>query len=367
MATLVESDAVSEEEVERAYGADDTVLSSDSEQTQQVDQLRKQRMRRLLLIFMQRFVKGLGSRRFQEFAGLEIMTRNYEIFAHLLVRMLAKDWVEREDVLRHLLATWRVFWGDGQHQGYIQALSDEQKRQAQAELRSYHGDAEVIASFYIGGELIESQSAKEIEVPLRDQLRALLADIPFPLSVAMMEDVWLIVADLFRGTASPSCEDIVTGLTLLARRETSISLLRALERDMRLPNGSLQFQSAQIKRPGPHGNPELTTVVALRAQKAVILNDNDALDLICGWMGRQQLDYYRLMLDDESWGFYDSRQSSGKYNSLDTPGDRGTIGRTRPTQTVWETALQQLRVLAEQVDEELSHRGSTVSADNLPP
>lgn len=347
-ATLVESNAQSEEDVEYAEEHEGQTVKGESPQREAM--IRPQ-LRRLLLNFIRRFIKGLASRRFQEFAGVEIMTRNYEIFAHLLMRLFPKEWIEREEIVRALLATWRAYWGDAEHQGYFQILTDEEQPQALAELRYAHADAKLLVSLYccITEVTGDDHRSGKLSIRVRDQLRHILITIPFPLTESLMEDVWLIGAEMF-GTATPSCHNMVSALSSLAGYETQITLLRALERDMNLPSGSLRFGRVDIWLNDPDKGRIKDFVEALVATPPSITNDQDAQTLLRHWMGRQQLDHYHLMCDEISWGFYEPARSAGKYMSIDTPGERETLVALASTPPSWSANLHQLLALAQQVD-----------------
>lgn len=312
----------------------------------------RQRIRRILKDFIRRYLRGIRSPDFQEFAGFEVIAQNYVIFAHVLWRLFAKDWVEHKFVVESLLQTCGFFWGNGGQAGYYRELAEEQQAQVLQWVRDYHADAQLLAALYYSAHLTYIEHWEEVRFTLRDFWCEMLRHPPIETTAEMLEETWHLVAHLLP-YEPPRPTMIVDELARLAEFETEHSFLRRLENRYHYPPWSCWFDQARVRRPSS-SDPVLVKCLVVREEDA--LPDQEAASaLLQDWMRFENLDYYRIHSPDRNGSckmlFYEVSDMSGVYwarNRAEDPVDFS--GPIAPQCTDWDAMLSHLQALAAQVD-----------------
>jgi hypothetical protein len=305
------------------------------EERRELTVAQRQRIRRVVTNFLRRFPAGLRSPRYQELVGPAVIGHNYAVFAHLLLHLLTKDWLEPEAVGDALVETWHLFWGDATQQGYFRTLSAEQQGLVLADVRALHADAEVLVSAHLILDLAGRDAGwHERLFQAREVMRAQLTEPPFPLSQALLEEMVLLARDL-QPTTPPTGEALVEGLTALISFTTPTRTLRELERGAGAPRGAKD------------GTEDVDCLVVPVDYGR---SDAAALGLLREWMARDARPYYRLMIGSETWGFYDAQDGAGRYRPRDPNVARGTLSALAPAEQPWDVSLAALHAAAHAVD-----------------
>lgn len=315
----------------------------------------RQRIRRILKDFIRRYLRGIRSPDFQEFAGFEVIAQNYVIFAHILWRLFAKDWVEPEFVVESLLQTWGFFWGNDGQTGYYQQLGEEQQAQVLQWVRDYHADAQLLAALCYSAHLTHIEHWEELRFALRDFWRKMLRHSPFEITAETLEEAWHFVAHLIP-YEPPRPTAIVDELARLAEFETEYSFLRKLENRYHYPPWSCWLDKARVRRPSSSDS-VLVKCLMLRAEDA-LPDQEGAVALLQEWMRFENLDYYRIHSPDPNGSrkmvFYEVSEMAGVYWARDRGEDPVDFsGPIAPRSNDWDAMLSQLQTLAAQVDAEL--------------
>jgi len=150
------------------------------EERQQRHWTARMRIERLLKNFIHRFLLGMRSPDFQEFAGFEVVGNNYMIFTHFLWRLFAKDWLEPLFIVDALIQSWTFFWGDGTRSGYFHELPLDQKEQVLSLVKEYHNDVSTLAALYFSDKVLTLEGEVKQRFALRNLWRELLCQPPFP-------------------------------------------------------------------------------------------------------------------------------------------------------------------------------------------
>lgn len=323
------------------------------EERQQRHWTTHQRIERLLKKFIQRYLLGLHSPRFQTFAGYEIVTQNYVIFTHILWRLFTKDWVEEGFVIDALIQSWHFFWGDGTQAGYWYLLDPEQQAHALQLIIGYRNDAYMFASLFYSIKVSSARGGEKQMFVLRAFWRKILGQPPFPLEARTLSDAQQMLAQLLPYDP-PSATAIVNGLVQLARYDTRTNFLHTLESPSRYGSGSCAMEKHTVVR--HRGKPDLVDCLVVQAPGALADRD-EAISLLQEWMESETLDYYRITTtgrnDDGSKTrliFYDVTERRGKYWNK-VQGGKGFDFEIVPLpKRAWDESLHQLEVLAKQID-----------------
>lgn len=319
---------------------------------------REQRIRRIFKSFIRRYMRGIRSLDFQEFAGFEVMTNNFIIFSHLLWQLSLKEWFEPDlDFLfRAQLKTWRFFWGDIEQDGYLGGLRESDQSTARRWLREQSADARNLAALYRAAEETRGPKSAGLRIELRDFWRSLLTREPLLGTSELLEDLWLSAAEinLFN---PPRLPGIIKELVALAHFNTEDRLLRTLTQRHRLPPGSLAFDTVSAIR----------TVNYQRVKSPVkcliVRGDNStvhaqmAIAMLREWAQFESLDYYRISFTSPGEPlkllYYEVSQAYGVYWDERT-GEEIEIGSLETPTTEWASVLNTMRSSAAALEETLS-------------
>ena len=242
-------------------------------------------MRRILKSFVRRYLRGFGSKDFQDFVGYEVIAHNYVIFSHLLWRLFAKDWLETEFVVDSLLELWALFWGSDAQAGYFGMLSIEERTEVLAEVRQYRADASLIASLYLSIETLNPLTpiVEDIEYDhdyatsaedharlfaMRNLLRGLLVTPPFSVNAEALEDCWRSVAEMI-GYNPPHPTAIIDRISRFSNYETSENFLNTLCDHYGFSPHSCYFETVKVYRKGVNDSVKVRCLVTNDAKALV--------------------------------------------------------------------------------------------------
>lgn len=310
----------------------------------------RHRVGRVINNFFHRFQAGMRSRRFQELIGPVAVGTNYAIFVHLLLRLLTRDWGEPEKVVDALVGASRLFWGDGTQPGYFQTLTPDQQRQVLMALREVRADAQVLVSAHVIMAIADGNSWRDRLFAARDTTRALLSQMPFPVTNHLLNHMQHLAAEL-QPTKPATCTDIVQSIVHLVHFTTPTATLRELEGLSNAPRGAFTFKRQSTYKRGSRDERE--EVECLVVPSGSLSTDQAALELLCEWRTLEPpgaREEYRLMIGEDSWGFYDVVEGRGRYRSLDRSVERGTIDALASLVQPWDATVVTLEAVARSTD-----------------
>lgn len=304
------------------------------------------------MIGQRRDLRGIRSPDFQELVGFEVMAQNYVIFAHILWRLFAKDWVELEFVVDSLLQMWRFFWCDSMQSGYFNKLSLEEREQVLQWVHDYHADAELVAALYHSAYLTSTERWQELRFALRDFWREMLCHPPYEVTTEILEEIWRMVAHLT--PYQPPLPSVIVGeLAHLARFETHHRFLRALERQYHYPLGSCEFERQTVWRE-TLDRPDQVECLVVRVDGA-LADKHETIAMLKEWMRFESLDYYRIYTPFTGrLLYYDMSQQKGVYWAKDRGENPLDLGAIVPRPSDWDDILSQMQIVAARVEERAS-------------
>ncbi len=311
-------------------------------------QAQGKRLARLFKNFVRRYLRGLRSLDFQDFAGFVVLTDNYIIFSHLLWHLFRYEWLEPQFIIKSLLETWQFFWGTAYRSGYFAALEPEYREQAYQLLRGDYAVGEQLAALYHSAHLTRTEGWDDLRFALRDFWRAYITTQPLPITSQTLETAWRIVAErqVYEPPRPPS---IIEELVALAGFETSESFRRALEEQFDLSEGGCYFERVKVHcRVRPVNCMVLTQCQPLQEQRS-------ALELLAHWLQQESLDYYRVCCpathSTDYLLFYDVLNATGTYWAKAAGQDPVDFsGPLMPAALPWDEILAQLQSLAQELD-----------------
>lgn len=313
----------------------------------------ERRLRNVFKHFIRRYLCGIQSSDFQEMAGYEVMGHNYIIFSHLLWRLLQKEFFqdEQEFILEAMIQTWHFFWGSENATGYFDVLELPHQTEIRQWLHDYHGEAYILASLYRGEHITHQE--KELRRELRDVWYHLLLTAPFTITNSVIEDTWILVAELNR-YEPPRPSRIFKSLERLAAFKADDEFKRLIE--SKYGKGQFNIEPSVTVYSKGTGRSIQTKCLILLAPTA-LKSAAEAKTLLRDWMQSEQLTYYRVVTPNlhevERLAFYDVQAGEGLY--YDQATDEETKFQNLTVQRpAWKVELIRLLQIADQVDNELS-------------
>jgi hypothetical protein len=351
--------ALMQKATEQALESESPVVEEDDDDTIEERQQRhwsaRMRIERLLKNFIQRFLHGMRSPDFQEFAGYEVVSHNYMIFTHFLWRLFAKDWLEPLYIVDALIQSWTFFWGNVSPPGYFRQLQSDQQEQVLSLVQEYRNDVSTLAALYFTDKVLTIEGEVKQKFMLRDLWRELLCKPPFPLEAQLVGGARKLLRPLFPNDPS-STTLIINQLALLAHFDTRTNFLRELETPDRFPPNSCWIEKQSVFR--YHlGQAVPVDCLVIKSPNALI-DQESAVALLKGWIEAEQLDYYRIITTDDNGKkdttrliYYDMVEQKGKYWNKEQGGKAQEIRAITSPQREWDMALEHLRTPALNAEE----------------
>lgn len=116
-----------EPESEDPDEVDDTSDVDDEEESVSRRIAPRQRVRRLWRNFVSRFVRGLADEDFIQNVGSPVIIPSYVVFNHLCRRLRVTDLVDADFLTEAQTTLWSFMWGNGERDGYLAGLSQEEQ------------------------------------------------------------------------------------------------------------------------------------------------------------------------------------------------------------------------------------------------
>lgn len=322
-----------------------------AEEKQQRNYSIRQRLQRTFKNFINRYLKGIKSKNFQDFAGPDVISANYVIFSHILWILYSKDWADPEFITKSLLETWRFFWGSDSDSGYFQQLETEQQGKILELLREKHSDAEFLAALYYTGQLSRFEYQKktpeweQLRYQLRDFLRHFLVGKAFPWNIEVIEESCLLLVSLdpFKPfAATTAIEEFIK----LVKFETNNGFLRGLETLFQLPSGSCKFQEEKIYR-NPLGRKVLINCLVIQTEQK-LAEVEMATCILQKWISFEKLSYYRCGINNNRVVIYDVSAGEAFYWNAETKLEE-PIKLEPEVNPEWELKLMQIKQAAKNI------------------
>lgn len=315
------------------------------------------RIRRVIKNFIKRYIRGIRSPDFQEFAGPEVMTTNYVIFSHILWRLcqrMADDAEYVEFLYESMYRTWAMYWGPKGADGYWSRLADEDRAASLRSIRENHSDALLLASLCAYDRFVEEDGYDETTFMIRDLARGLLASPPFSPSKDVLTDTWLALGSVL-SYRSPTPAEIVSRLQDLASFSSEETFLQEVAATDWGRGLSCHFE--QVRVMVPHLNRPDNAMCLVLSGGEPLASEEDAIALLQEWMLVSELDYYRIQFPTSSNGlrgiFYDKKQQAGLYWARDLDIEAVGLRSIKVPTRAWGPSIARLRDLAGELEKDL--------------
>jgi hypothetical protein len=307
----------------------------------------RNRIRRILKQFVQRYLRGLQSPDFLALVGPDVVVGNYIIFSFVLWRLLQKkDWLESNFVLDSFLQMAIFFWGNDEKNGYLNEVEQPSRQQALEQLAEKKSNALLLGMFFMLDQECLKNGWHNLRLTSRDLWRRLLSDPPFEMDTDLLLDTWRYVHEA-QPYNSPTPGKIVADLQDLARVELFSHFLRRLEQRFGWAEDACHMERDSIFQPrlGRSGPVEYLMINAPNA----LANFEDALRILKLWMECENRTYYRIT-SAPCLAFYDTISKSGLYYNRETR-EEHEIGILESAQPAWQSIVDDLVIYGRLADE----------------
>lgn len=314
-------------------------------------QASNRRIRNIFRHFIRRYLRGFRSRDFQEIAGHEVIGHNYIIFSHLLWKLSQKDYFQDDPqfIIDAMVQTWAFFWGSAEKPGYFASLGSEQQEEVKQWMRKNYTAAYLLASLYWGEQMTHRE--KTLRLALRDTWRHLLNTQFIAITADVIEEAWIIVADLNRHEP-PRPTRIFKSLAHLAEYRSGDEFKHFVEE--KYGRGQYRIEPVNVHSQGA-GKKIKTQCLILPASDA-LSSAREATILMQAWMQFDELPYYRVVSPNLSevkrLAFYDVQAGEGLFFDRST-GEEVMLTHISAPRPEWNRRLTTLLNTANEVDEAL--------------
>jgi hypothetical protein len=347
-AALAAATAVLIAEGDRAREGNDD--GDDEEETPRHRWSQRARVNLLLRNFIERFLRGLRSKDFQELVGPEVVSQNYLIFLHLLVRLGEKDWIDQDFLGDAIARTAALFWGTDSAEGYVRGLADVQRTEVLERLRKTHSDAQLLAALADYAATADPNRATALRTHLRDAWRGMLLHGVFPLSAEVVGEAHLMLTG---GQPAAEGRGIVDELQRLADFRSRDEIAGALATRLGLRASACRFTRLPVHN--ARLNQDVNVEALVVEDESVELTADVARDTLEMWMAAESLPQYRVAVmtpDGRTTryiAFYEPERAGGKYFAR-AAGERPVdLARLRIPPAPWDDAMLVLMAAAEVV------------------
>jgi hypothetical protein len=308
----------------------------------------QQRTQRLLKAFIRRYLHGVTSADFREFAGVEVLAQNFIIFSHILWRIWVKGWVDADFLIEAMLTTWTTFFGTEHDSGALNDVDPAVHVQIDSLLREHHTISTLLAALFDSAHVAQNEGWEDLQLALRDFWRAFLERHAGIVTLEVLEETWYHLADVYPHE-TPLPLTIIGELDSLANFETLTGFLRSLERSHRYPPNSCHFERVVVNRENI-GRAAIDCLVIDAVEE--LQNADETVSIITDWMQFKRLDYYRIVTptsqNTQRVALYEVPSESGVFWNRQTK-QQTEIVRIAATSPSWSTPIKHLRQLAAQL------------------
>ncbi len=230
-----------EQELEDAEEADDR--SSDDEDGMPRRQAARTRVRRLWRNFVRRFVEGLDDNEFVMSVGSSVILPSYIVFNHLCRRLRAVDLIDAEYLTQAQVRLWTFMWGDAESDGYLAALSEDEREVATV-LLGEHDDLPAVLAAVDDAYWHVWESDADVR-PLRDAWRSFLSNSSWGANAGALEQA-AAVAMRVKGDQGELLDDLVE----LAEHTEPFELRGEIAASLGVPATHIREKSDAVMRAG---------------------------------------------------------------------------------------------------------------------
>lgn len=315
------------------------------------------RLRRVVKTFIRRYLRGIRSPDFQQFAGPEVMTTNYVIFTHILWRLCQRAAEDAEFLNFHyesLYRTWAMFWGPGGSNGYWSRLAEADRLASSKLVRGNRSDALFLASLYAYERFVTEDGYDETTFLIRDLARGLFTSVPFALSKDVLIDAWLALGSVL-GYRSPTPGEIVSGLDRLASYSSEQSFLQEVSGSAGVGPEGCHFEQTQVMIPHLKRSESARCLVLSTGE--LLASPDKATELLHTWMQVLGMDYYRIQYPSTSRGlrgiFYDKVAREGIYWANDLGIEPVEFRELQVPESAWGSTIAGLRQIAGEAEKDM--------------
>jgi len=335
-------------EGDRGLQTDDPESGGDEVEAHRRRWSRQARINVLLKNFIQRFVAGLSSTTFQDFAGPEVVASNYVIFLHVLARLYEREWVDADALTDAAAATIEAMWGSEHSAGYVARLEADDSEAVLSIVRDKHSDAQLLALVYLYARDARLAHSGDLRTRIRDAWRALLLGARLPLDRSVLRDTGV----LLRPLGTPPLSDVVEELRLLADYRTRSELLDALQARFADRAARWRFDKVNVHIParGEASNEECLIV----EDDEMTFTLEDAQWALAAWTQVESRSYFRVQVMSRELSsttrfvaFYEPAVQRGAYAALGLGGGSVALTNIHPPAAPWDDAILDLMVAAE--------------------
>lgn len=340
------------------------VDADEAEQAAALEELERRRLcaskrlRRVVKNFIKRYLRGIRSPDFQEFAGPEVMTTNYVIFSHILWRLcqrVADDAEFLNFLYESLYRTWTMFWGSRGSDGYWSRLGEEDRLASLKPIRENRTDALLLAGLYAYDRFVDEDGYDETTFLIRDLARGLLACTPFPLTKEVLVDAWLALGSIL-GYRSPPPGEIVDRLDGLASFSTEGTFLQEVA--AREEGSKLSCHFEQVTVMIPHLKRSDSVKCLVLSTEDPLASFESAIGLLRDWMQVSEMDYYRIQFPSVSNGlrgiFYDKVAQTGLFWAKDLEVEPVELSELPVPESPWDPSITSLRQIARDIEKDMT-------------
>jgi hypothetical protein len=313
------------------------------------------RLRVLFNNFIKRFLRGLTSREFQQLAGPHVVGHNVVVFIHLLDRLAERDWADHSVLADALARTSRLMWGDATQRGYAAELPADERAVVLTLVRDMRSDSQLLAALLLASEDAGLARDTESRLRLRDAWRGILVRGALPMTPVVLDDARVMLSGL-APPHGPSTTATVDMLQRLARFSTRSELVASVAERIGVPLGAGTFLTETVRSPAL-GDISVETLRIEHDEATLTLED--AQCALGAWSEAEQLAHYRIALMSRDGrrtrfvAFFEPAVRRGVFAQLGA-GSHPPVSLTQvaaPPQP-WNSAIDALRTLAREVDEE---------------
>lgn len=345
--------------VENISSSEEGIESADTEEEQEEQdrETRKKklssqkRIRNIFTRFIRRYLRGICSPDFQEFAGFDVLVKNYVIFSHILWRLFFKEWMDQdhEFIIESLQKMWAAYWGAIENDGYFQQLTLNEQKQSLQFMRENRSEALLLGSLYHSSRYCYHNSETELRIALRNSWRHLLQNQFFEITDQILLETWVYLGSMIPyNTPTPTV--IVNELESLAQFETTTSFLRYVEKRFGMPEKCCRFDRQNVYRESISKTVSAECLVI--GHKRAMSDKNRAVAILKIWRKFRKLDYYRIVSPDhQRLLIYDAETEAGLYHIKHLDKTVEFQGLDESTPMSWESPLYDLEFQADIANE----------------
>ena len=313
-------------------------------------QSRGGRIRRILKRFIKRFIHGLSSKDYLEFAGPKIITRNYIIFLRLLWLLFSREYLENEFLIEKLIKIWTLYFGTKSQEGVFNLLDSKEKDQAAELIMEYHADSLMISSLYYCALQTRIRSWNEIRISLRDFWNEYVVGPLIAIDKEVIEYSWRYLSELEpQNLVNPS--QIVQELFWLSQFGTNKELLSEIEEKYNLPKNCCSFRRERVNRPSINQMINCNSLI-IDCDQALESVDK-GVSILQTWRGLENQEYFRVTTEDKArllW--YDTQSKRGLFYIKETREIIDFENLPSPKPPKWLSQMKKLEEIASRIERE---------------